>query len=104
MRTATSCAGGAPPSAGVFVYQDPRCLGVLTAAGGQGTDRSQWRAWESSLSDVDGCLHLDSTEPLRPHMSLNSLTAPSLALVDAVARAGFEGKAEMIHHTAGAVF
>ena len=77
---------GSPTEAEVFVYSDPCMVDVLGMAGGEHTDRREWRTWTSRPSDVEGCVNLFDPAPLRPTLPLRSPRVLILALLDALDR------------------
>lgn len=85
-----------------FVYLDPVKADIVTACGSKPELCKHIFVWRSSLSDVEGCVHLDNKQCLadRP-MDLMSRQVPVLTLLDKLRERGFAGVPRLVSHARG---
>ena len=87
-----------PAEADVFAYSDPTQRDILSVAGGEDSDRRQWKVWSSRPSEIEGCTNLFDPKTLRPRVSLRSPAVPILALLDTLAEQGWIGEPRVTYH------
>ena len=90
-----------PNGVDVFEFHAPSLVDIIEATGGRLEARLNWHVWRSSPSDVEGCVHLDSPQLLRPSSKLSDANVPVLALVDQLYSLGFTDVLRLCTHTAG---
>ena len=90
-------------TAEVYIFDEPLQLDALSDFAATPADRSKYLVWQTSLSDMEGCLHL--REPRRlappPDWKLNDSRMPALVLLDALQQAGFEPRRGIVLHRPG---
>lgn len=81
-----------------FVYQDPSTIDMIGVCGGASFPRQHMKVWKPSPSDVEGCICLSESAPLKPHMGLLSADCPVLCLLDQLEQLGFASRKEKVVH------
>lgn len=95
--------GGSATSASIavecFPFDNPCMIDLLKVGGCSASARAGWRKWKTGPADVDGCILLQSPEPLRPACRLEDPKVPVLALLDALGEQGFSPVEDRVRHT-----
>lgn len=84
-----------------FVYQGPCLVDILAVSGATLESRQHWHAWETSSSDIEGCIRMHSPSILRPGMPLSDPKVAILCLVDELAGEGYTGVPRKVTHFVG---
>lgn len=100
---ATAEAAAERPSAlQAFVLLEPMKVDIIAACGVSLQSRAGVLAWQSRMSDIEGCTELFGSERLVDRrVDLLGKQVPVLCLLDALGGRGFTGIAEIVRHSAG---
>ena len=81
-----------------FCLEDPVVLDPLCLLGDNMMDRTMWRTWKATTSDVDGCLSLVEPAECLPTGKLCDAQMPVLCLLDSLVAEGFVGHRGKLTH------
>ena len=90
-----------PKQLDIFIVDDPVCINLEALLSTLQPVRSSIRIWaDQQLSDIEGCISLESPTFAKPLSALSDPSVPILALVDAMDEAGWVGTPKQVRHSA----